>query len=152
MNVLFVGIGLSMLAVASGIAGIGRYDGVLGADKPESFLDSEEPATFRVKVLGSPEDASRSFLDYREQLVIPDEMRDQIDTRQFVPVEILADEPIQGFLEVWSFVPEPGDTLVVSGNVRMEWALFDTGTAALESLPVLFIHPEEYHEPLIFKR
>ncbi len=141
-----------MLVVASGIAGIGRYDGVLGADKPEAFLDSEEPATFRVKVLGSPDDASRLFVDYREQLVIPDEMRNQIDTRQFVPVEILADEPIQGFLEVWNFVPEPGDTLVVSGNVRMEWALFDTGTAALESMPVLFIHPEEYHEPLIFKR
>ena len=152
MNVLFVGIGLSMLVVASGIAGIGHYDGILGVDNPESFLDSEEPATFRVKVTGSAEDAARAFVGYREQLVLPDKMREQIDTRQFVPVEILSDEPLQGFLEVWEFVPAPGTTLVVSGNVRMEWALFDTGTAALASLPVLFIDPDEYHEPLIFKR
>lgn len=141
-----------MLLVASGIAGIGHYDGVLGADTPESLFEGDESATFRVKVTGTPEDASRSFLTYRQELVLPDQMREQIDTRQYVPVQIIADKPIDGFLEIWSFVPEAGETLVVSGNVRMEWALFDVGTQALASMPVLFIQPEEYHEPLIFKR
>lgn len=152
MHVLFVGIGLSMLLVASGIASIGHYDGVLGADTPESLLENKESATFRVLVTGTPEDARLSFLTYREELVLPDQMREQIDTRQYIPVQITAEKPMDGFLEVWNFVPQPGTTLVVSGEVRMEWALFDVGNQALASLPVMFIHPEEYHEPLIFKR
>jgi hypothetical protein len=151
MKGLFVGIGLCMLGVGSVLAGIGHYDGVLGVDDPAEFFDHDGSATFRVVVTGTVEDASNSFSLYREELVIPDTMRDDIDTRQFVPVDIVSDERRSGFMEVWQFVPEPGQTLVVSGTVRTEWALFDAGSHPLASLPVLFVHPTEYHAPLIFK-
>jgi len=154
MNVLFVGIGLSMLALAGGLAGIGHYDGVLGADDSQVFFDRDGSGTFRVRVTGTPEDADRSFALYRQELVLPESMREDMDTRQFVPVEIVSDPPRSGFMEVWQFVPQPGETLVVSGAVRTEWALFDAGTGShpLPSMPVLFVHPSEYHAPLIFKR
>jgi hypothetical protein len=154
MALVFVGIGLSMLALASGLAGIGHYDGVLGADDPEALLNAEDPTTFRVVVIGTVAEAQDVFALYEKQLVLPENMREHIETRRFIPVQIEGlDKDTEAFLEIADpgFVPQRGLTLVVSGTVTTEWALFDAGRTALESMPVLFIRPESYHEPLLFK-
>lgn len=141
-----------MLAVATALAGIGRYDGVLGADQPDEFFAQEGAGTFRVLVLGDIADANNAFIDFRERHVLPEAMQQDIESRQFLPIEVQSDPPMTGFMEVWRYVPQAGEALVVSGHVRTDWALYDAGNQPLPSTPVLFIHPEEYHEPLVFKR
>lgn len=153
MNLPIIGVGLTMILGGVVLAGIGHYDGVIGADDVNQVLLEGGPATFRVTVLGSREEAQATFHEYQRRLVVPEGMENRLQSASFVPVEIENDEEaVLAFLQVQGTAPPVGTTLVVFGHVETEWPLFDAGSRMLSSMPVLFVYPTDYHEPVLFKR
>lgn len=143
-----------MVASSGVLAGLARYDGVLGTTDPDQFLaGGGGQGTFRVVVTGGPAEAAAQFDRYRAEFVLPLDMEAQMQVGAFVPIQFEgAQEPVAAYLLVGDFVPEPGATLVVVGRVETEWPLVNDGPLALSSMPAVFVDPDKYHEPLLFKR
>ena len=140
-----------MVGSAMALSAVARYDGILGATSAAEILSPEGPreATFRVRVIGSPEDAEHRFEAFRIQLLVPVPMDEQMTARRYVPVEFADDAGTVAFLAYETQPPQVGTLLVVSANVQTHWPIEPQRVGPVE--PVIFLVGFDVHAPLFFK-
>lgn len=155
MQAAIIGIGLCMLVLAGGLAGVGHYDGVLGTVTPEALQGNDLPqdALLRVRVTGTVEEARSHFLTLRATFVLPGPMERAMEENRWIPVEILFPDgqARPAFLEDTGDSWAKGSILVVKGTPRAYWPLMERGADLEPGGAVLFIHPETVREPVLFK-